>query len=252
LRMRRRIVVEQLEKEKLEELNKLKTRFISNVSHDLRTPLTGIRFSVDNMLQGVCGEVSDESRRHLRMIQESTLHVSRTIDNLLTLTMSESGKITLNREKLPLIQVVDKAYSMVRILAERKGIDLAREGLEDVYVSADGHYLLEILLNLLDNAIEYTDAGGEISVSARVIENRRLVEISVTDDGVGIAPQDLEKIFERFQKAGRAGAFEKKGSGIGLDIVKNLVHLHGGEIKVESPVSGRDRGTRFSFTLPQG
>jgi signal transduction histidine kinase len=252
IRMRKKIIAEQLEKVKLEELNKLKTKFISNVSHDLRTPLTGIRFSVDNMLQGVCGEISEESRKHLLMIQESTLHVSRTVENLLTLSMSESGKISLNKENLPLDQAVEKACSMVRILAEKKGVDLDQEKLEDTLVCADGHCLLEILLNLLDNAIKYTDSGGRICISASEIKDKKLVEVSVTDDGVGIPPENLEQIFERFHKVSPARPVERKGSGIGLDIVRNLVHLHGGDVKVESPVPGRDRGTRFSFTLPQG
>ncbi|MGB7062119.1 MAG: ATP-binding protein [Candidatus Zixiibacteriota bacterium] len=251
-RMRQRMAVEHLEKEKLEELNKLKTDFISNVSHDLRTPLTGIRFSVANMLQGVCGELSEGSRKHLLMIQESALHVSRTIDNLLTLTMSQSGRITLNREKFALDQTVDKACGMVRVLAEKKGINLVMEGLEDVFVSADRHCLLQILLNLLDNAIKYTATGGKIWVSAKVLEDERSVQLSVTDDGAGIASEELKEIFERFHKTADAGDLEKNGSGIGLDIVKNLVHLHGGEVKVESPVSGKDKGARFSFTLPQG
>lgn len=252
IKMRERIVAEQLEKRKLEELNKLKTKFISNVSHDLRTPLTGIRFSVDNMLQGICGEISEESRKHLLMIQESTLHVSRTIDNLLTLSMSESGKITLNKENLSLTQVVDDACSMVRVLAEKKGINLVKEELEDVSVYADKHSLLEILLNLLDNAIKYTDSGGKISVSAKRIEGEKLVEVSVTDNGVGIPPENLEKIFERFHKVAPGERVREKGAGIGLDIVRNLVHLHEGEIKVESPVPGKDKGTKFSFTLPEG
>jgi signal transduction histidine kinase len=252
IRMRQRMMVEQLEKEKLEELDKLKTKFISNVSHDLRTPLTGIRFSVDNMLQGVYGGISDESRKRLLMIQESTQHVSRTIDNLLTLSMSESGKITLNKEKLLLAQVVDKACGIVRTLAEKKGVRILGEELGNISVHADRHSLLEILLNLLDNAIKYTDSGGTISLSAKRIEDEELVEVSVTDDGVGIPAENLEKIFERFHKAAPARALEKKGSGIGLDIVRNLVHLHGGEIKVESPVFGKDKGSKFSFTLPQG
>lgn len=250
IRMRKKIMAEQLEKVKLEELNKLKTRFISNVSHDLRTPLTGIRLSVDNMLQGVCGEISEESKKHLIMIQESSLHVSRTIDNLLTLTMSESGKIILNKENLPLKGVVEKACDIVRILAEQKDIGLIREGLGDTFVHADQHYLLEILLNLLDNAIKYTDSGGKISITASRLEVEGFVEVSVADDGVGIPPEDLERIFERFHKVAPSRGAEKKGSGIGLDIVRNLVHLHDGEIKVESPVPGKKTGTRFSFTLP--
>ena len=252
INMRERVVAEQLEKEKLEELNKLKTKFISNVSHDLRTPLTGIRFSVDNMLQGVCGEISEESRKHLLMIQESTLHVSRTIDNLLTLSMSESGKIILNKENLALARVVDEACSIVKTLAEKKGIDLVKEELEDVFVHADKHSLLEIFLNLLDNAIKYTDFGGKISVSAKRIEGKKLVEVSVTDNGVGILPENLEQIFERFHKVTPVERLIEKGAGIGLDIVRNLVHLHEGDTKVESPVPGKDGGARFSFTLPQG
>lgn len=251
IKMRKRILAEQLEKEKLEELNKLKTKFISNVSHDLRTPLTAIRFSVDNMLQGVCGEVSEESRKYLQMIQESTLHVSRMIDNLLTLSMSESGKIILNKEKLPLAQVVDEAFAIMKILAEKKGINLVKEEPEDTFVYADKHSLLQILFNLLDNAIKYTDSGGKISVSAKKTEEEKLVEVSISDNGVGISPENLEKIFERFRKVEPAGTVGKKGLGIGLDIVRNLVHLHGGEIKVKSPVSGTGKGTKFSFTLPQ-
>jgi signal transduction histidine kinase len=250
IRMRKKIMVEQLEKLKLEELNKLKTRFISNVSHDLRTPLTGIRLSVDNMLQGVCGEISEESKKHLLMMQESALHVSRTIENLLTLTMSESGKIILNKENLPLKGMVEKACDMVRTLADQKGIGLIKDELGDAFVHADRHYLMEILLNLLDNAIKYTDSGGKVSISARRLEDKGLVEVMVADNGAGIPPEELERIFERFHKAAPGRRAEKKGSGIGLDIVRDLVHLHEGEIKVESPVPGEKTGTEFSFTLP--
>jgi len=251
VRMRQRIMVEHFEKEKLEELNKLKTKFISNVSHDLRTPLTAIKFSVDNMLQGVCGEISEGSKKNLQMIKESTLHVSRMIDNLLTLSMSESGRIILNREKLALAQVVDEACDIMTVLVEKKGVRLVKEGLENVFVYADKHSLMQIFLNLLDNAIKHTNPGDEISVSAKRVDEKDL-ELSVADSGVGISPENLEKIFERFHKVTRVGATKKKGLGIGLDIVRNLVHLHGGEIKVESPVSDTGKGAKFSFTLPQG
>ena len=252
MKMRERIMIEQLEKEKLRELDKLKTKFISNVSHDLRTPLTSIRFSVDNMLSGVCGDITTESRRCLQMIKESTLHFSRMIENLLMLSTSESGKITLSRESLPLNLVLDEACNMVAPLTEKKGINLVREKCENISVYADKHCLLQILLNLLDNAVKYTPSGGRVAVSARKIEPERLVELSVIDNGIGISPESLETIFERFHKASPAGTVGEKGLGIGLDIVKNLVHLHGGEIKVESPVRETGRGAKFSFTLPQG
>jgi len=245
-------MIEQLEKEKLKELDKMKTKFISNVSHDLRTPLTAIRFSVDNMLQGVCGELSEESRRCLRMIKESSLHFSRMIENLLILSTSESGKISLSREILPLSLVLDEACNMVTPLAEKKGINLVKEKCEDISVYADKHCLLQIFLNLLDNAVKYTDSGGRVIVSAKRLESGKLVEFAVTDNGVGISSENLERIFERFHKVSPAGTVGEKGLGIGLDIVKNLVHLHGGEIKVESPVRETGRGAKFSFTLPQG
>jgi len=250
MKMRGRILTEQLEKEKWEELNQLKTKFISNVSHDLRTPLTAIRFSVDNMLKGVCGEVPEENRRNLLLIQESAIHVSRMIDNLLTLSMSESGRMTLNKENLPLAQVVGGACDIAKILAEKKSIRLLTDGLEGIFVFADRHCLMQIMLNLLDNAIKYTDSGGEIIVSAKRLKER-MAEISVIDDGVGIQAENLDKIFERFHKVTPAGKVKEKGLGIGLDIVRNLVQLHGGEIKVESPVSGIGKGAKFSFTLPQ-
>jgi len=251
IEMRESIIAEQLEKEKLEELNKLKTKFISNVSHDLRTPLTAIRFSVDNMLQGVCGNITEESRRCLSMIRESTLYFSRMIENLLTLSMSESGEITLNREKLDLSQVLDKACNMVKLLAEQKDISLVKEELENISVYADQHCLLQILLNLMDNAIKFTETRGKVCISTKKIEGKKLAEISVIDNGIGISPENVEKIFERFHKITPAGTVGEKGLGIGLDIVRNLVHLQGGEIKVESPVSGTGKGAKFSFTLPQ-
>jgi signal transduction histidine kinase len=251
IEMRERIIAEQLEKEKLEELNKLKTKFISNVSHDLRTPLTAIRFSVDNMLNGVCGNITEESRRCLSMIRESTLYFSRMIENLLTLSLSESGKITLNRENIVLSQTVDKVCDMMKLLAEQKGISLVIGKLENISVYADRHCLLQILLNLMDNAIKFTETRGKVFVSAKRLERERLVEISVADNGIGISPENLEKIFVRFHKISLPGAVREKGLGIGLDIVRNLVHLQGGEIKVESPASGTDKGAKFSFTLPQ-
>ena len=250
VKMRKKVMAERLEREKLEELDKLKTKFLSNVSHDLRTPLTSIQLSVDNMLQGVYGKVSEASQKHLRMIKESTLHVSRMIDNLLTLSTSDAGRIVLNKERLSLGQVVDQALGVTEPSAEKKGIGLVREQLNDMLVFADRHSLLQILINLLDNSIKYTSSGGTISVSARKIEDEKFVEISVADDGVGISPGNLEKIFERFQKVTPAGRMPEKGLGIGLDIVKNLVHLHGGEIKVESPVADTGKGSKFSFTLP--
>ncbi len=252
LKMRQRIVAEQLEKEKLQELNQLKTKFISNVSHDLRTPLTAIRFSADNMLAGVYGGVSDDNQRNLRMIRNNALHVSRTIDNLLTLCMSESGKLVLNKERLPLAMVIDEALGMLKALAEKRSIHLLREEMHDLFVLADKHCLLEILLNLLDNAVKYTNEGGEVSISAAAAEDDDFIRISVTDNGAGIPAEDLERIFERFQTAEPAGVNAEKGTGIGLDIVRNLVLLHGGKVKVESPIFGTNQGTRFSFTLRRG
>ena len=251
IEMRERIVAEQIEKEKLEELNKLKTKFISNVSHDLRTPLMAIRFSVDNMLSGVCGDLSEEGHRGLQMIKESTLHFSRMIENLLTLSLSESGKIVLNKENISLTQVMGEACNMVRPLAEKKGINLVIEKVENISVFADEHCLLQILLNLMDNSIKFTHSGGKIFISAERVEGKKLAEISVIDNGIGISPENLEKIFERFHKITPAGTVGEKGLGIGLDIVRNLVHLMGGEIKVESPVPNKGKGAKFSFTLPQ-
>jgi two-component system NtrC family sensor kinase len=249
MRMRQRMLSEQLEREKLEELNQLKTKFISNVSHDLRTPLTAIRFSADNMLTGVYGGVSEENQRNLQMIRDNALHVSRTIDNLFTLCMSESGKLVLNKEKLSLSAVVEEACGMVKSVAENKKISLIREDMHNIRVLADKHSLLEIFLNLLDNAIKYTDEEGAVTISAEPSEDEGLIEVSVTDNGIGIAWEHLERIFERFQRAQPLGISPEKGAGIGLDIVRNLVHLHGGEVRVESPVAGTRRGAKFTFTL---
>ncbi len=141
---------------------------------------------------------------------------------------------------------------MMGTLAQKKGIALEQQNLQGVCVHADKHSLLEVLLNLLDNAIKYTQQGGRVSVSAKSADGERFVEISVTDDGVGIRPENLEKIFERFHMATPGGTVGERGTGIGLDIVRNLVGLHGGEVKVQSPVPETQKGTRFSFTLPRG
>jgi signal transduction histidine kinase/HAMP domain-containing protein len=232
--------------QELRALSELKSEFVSNVSHDLRTPLTSILGAADNLLDGIAGPIGEKVRDYLRRIQENAKRLLSLIDDLLDLSRIEAGEERVVPARWPLQALVEETLDTVRPLAARAGVELHLEPSAELVLWADRDKLRRVLLNLLQNGIKFTAAGGAVSVSWSA-KGDGFVDISVTDTGVGIAPEELERIFDRFHRARVPGRGTLPGSGLGLAISRKLVRLHGGELSVSSAPG---RGSTFRIRLP--
>jgi signal transduction histidine kinase len=233
------------EMEKLREIDRLKSDFVSHVSHELRTPLTAIKGSLDNMLDGLTGDLAEKQVRYLQRMKSNTNHLVRLINDLLDLSRIEAGQIALNPRPVALAPLVAEVCDSLRPLAMAKQITLAAEAPDGLTVMADRDRLTQILLNLAGNALKFTPSGGRVAVRADSAGD--VVRIAVADNGAGLDPREQSRIFERFYQAKSADGGPTLGTGLGLSITKSLVELHGGGIAVESTVGG---GSTFTVTLP--
>jgi two-component system phosphate regulon sensor histidine kinase PhoR len=245
IRLREAMILEMAEKSKLEELTRLKSEFVSHVSHELRSPLTSIRWSVENWLDGVPEKPGEKTRPVLESIDECGRRLDRMIGNLLDVTKIEAGKVDLRMEPVDVRCVVDGTFDMLKPLAGRKRIRLETSVPPECRVRADSDALRTILENLVENALKYSPEGSLIRVESGSAKGDR-IRISVIDNGIGIPRDKRELVFERFERVKSEKAGRQKGLGLGLHIVKKLVELHGGEIRIEGEPG---RGSEFSFTL---
>ncbi len=251
------IIVERAQKEKLKELSDLKSEFISQISHELQTPLTSIQWSIENLLDGIPEQPSQKIREYLEGIHDSSQHLGRMIENLLDVSRIEAGRIEIFIERVDVQEEVEKVLEILKPLADKKNIRLKATLPDNLWVKADRDRLREILTNLLDNAIKYSDQGDEVQVSIekkfddkQVTEQEtEMVSISVIDHGPGIPKDKQELIFERFERIKKDKAAREKGLGLGLHIVKKLIELQGGRIWVKSDVG---KGSVFTLILPGG
>ena len=226
-----------------------KNQFLSHVSHELRTPLTCIHQYVTILLDGLAGEISAEQGDHLKIILKSVNQLGAMVRDLLQAARAESGKITLNLHCVSIEDVMRLAVGMVQGTAAQKGvgIEVAVEG-SIPFVNADPDRILEILINLIDNAVKFTPADGSVTLQAsRMTSDPDFICVSVADTGCGIKPEARALIFERLYQDPNAVDNNRKGLGLGLFIAKELVNLHGGRIWVASDGAS---GSTFSFTLP--
>jgi len=230
----------------LRRLEDVRTEFVANVSHELRTPLTAIHGYLETLLEGALEE-PEHARKFLEIVFRHTERLGRLISDLAELSNIELGRITLALARTPLGEVVDSVVAIIGPRAARGGVRLASAvppGL--VAVTADHDRLVQILINLVDNAVKYTPRGGDVRIGASLIAGDR-VEVTVTDTGIGIPRSDLPRITERFYRVDKARSRELGGTGLGLAIVRHLVLAHGGELAIESEV---EQGTTVRFTLP--
>lgn len=218
--------------------------FVANVSHELKTPLTNIVGYAETLASGT---VEDRATvvKFARVIESNAQQLQHLVNDILHLSAIESGRLDMNLTIVPL-------YDIVKEVEERSQGFVARGRLQvkngiplGITVMADRFALQQVIGNLLDNAIKYTPDGGTIFLNAVVQGDRCLV--SVEDTGIGIAPEYLPRIFERFYRVDRGRSREVGGTGLGLAIVKHLTQAMGGEVRVESE---QGKGTRFFFTLP--
>jgi signal transduction histidine kinase len=244
----------------LARLEELRRQLVTDVAHELRTPLSNIRGYLEAIQDGVV----EPDRRVIDSLHEETMLLNRLVDDLQDLSLAEAGQLRLERRPVALADVVDRAVEAARPRAAAKGVALQVDLPGDLPpVDVDPQRIGQVLRNLLDNGLTHTGPGGEIAVTAQVAG--RWVEVSVRDTGAGIAAEDLPYVFERFYRADKSRSRATGGAGLGLAIVKQLVEAHGGRIEVESrgepswsPTVGEPswsptaEGTRFTFTLPVG
>ena len=241
-RLFREVKVKSLE---LEAASRHKSEFLASMSHELRTPLNAILGFSEVLSERMFGEINDKQAEYLSDILESGRHLLSLINDILDLSKIEAGRMELEPAEFDLKDAVENAMSLVRERAHRRGIAFQRTIDDNVgLIRADERKVKQVLLNLLSNALKFTPEGGEIHVRAELRDG--MAQISVTDSGVGIAPEDQEAVFEEFRQVGKA---EKKaeGTGLGLAISRKFIELHGGRIWVKSQVG---TGSTFAFTLP--
>lgn len=231
--------------EKLRELDDLKSQFLSDVSHELKTPLTAIKGYADNLLDGVVGELDQSQRKYMEGISQSCGRLERMIKNLLNHSRIVAGRIEFLPMSLSLSSFLSEVVLELTPIAEKKRISLSLNCPSDVTLFADEDKLREVIINLLDNAIKFTPSQGAVSVY--VEDKGKCVDISVADTGAGMPPESLDEIFDRFQQIQREDNGKSEGLGIGLAIVKSFVELHDGSVVVQSDLG---KGSRFTVTLP--
>jgi GAF domain-containing protein len=232
----------------IEAANRHKSEFLANMSHELRTPLNAIIGFSEVLGERLFGELNEKQAEYTDDILTSGRHLLSLINEILDLSKVEAGRMELEVAAFDLPLAIDNARTFVRERATKHGITLdvsVDERLGD-YVG-DERKIKQILLNLLSNAVKFTPEGGRIGINAQRINGA--VEISVSDTGIGIAPEDQPKIFEEFRQVGTDYAHKVEGTGLGLTLAKKFVELHGGRIWVESEVG---KGSKFTFTLPIG
>jgi two-component system phosphate regulon sensor histidine kinase PhoR len=229
---------------RLKQLERTREEFVANVSHELRTPLSLIKGYVETLLDGARNN-PEVAERFLKIIERNTHRLDLLIQDLLTISALESGRMKLNLQPVDLHALTEKVFTDLSANAENKNVKLVNE-LPSFATRADANRLDQVFANLVDNAIKYGRADGRVTVGGKKLDGGRL-EIFVRDDGPGIPPEALERVFERFYRVDKARSRDQGGTGLGLSIVKHIVHAHGGEVRVESELG---KGATFFFSLP--
>jgi signal transduction histidine kinase len=218
-------------------------RFSADASHELRTPLTILRGELEAAAQQ--GQITPELRETLGSALEETERLSRIVESLMAISRLDAGEARVELAHFDLAELTSSTTEQMRLLAEDKDIALRCESEQQVRVEGDRARLKQVIVNLVDNAIKYTPAGGLVGVKVSASNGRAVIEVN--DNGVGIPSEALPHIFERFYRVDKARSRQMGGAGLGLSIIKAIVTAHGGQVKVES-VEGK--GSQFLVELP--
>jgi len=232
--------------EELRALDKEKSEFVSIAAHQLRTPLSAIRWAQQMLLDGEFGELNDEQIHMLNQSQQSIARMVNLVNDLLSADHLEFGQVVYTKSDTPIGNVIKEITSELQPMAEERGITLNVEIPEEQIIShCDAEKLTEVFSNLINNAIKYTPNRGMVQIF--VAKEEKNVVTKVTDSGIGIPKRDFSRIFNKFSRADNAKKIDANGSGLGLFIAKKIIEAHDGTISFES-VEGS--GTTFIVTLP--
>jgi len=220
-------------------------QFSADASHELQTPLTILKGEIEVALRTPRGP--DEYQRILKSALEEIDRLTRLVEGLLLLARADAGVLRLDRKPVDLAGLVADVYGQTKILADDRHVTLSMEQVEPLTVPGDYDGLRRVLLNLVDNGIKYTPAGGRVTVSLR--RDPQWASLKITDTGIGLSPEERKNIFERFYRSLEARSRDENGSGLGLCIVRSIVEAHGGKIQLESAPG---RGSAFTVLLPLG
>ena len=229
---------------RLKQLERTREEFVANVSHELRTPLSLIKGYTETLLDGAKDNPEVETK-FLQTIQRNSERLQFLIEDLLTISELESGRLKMNLQSVRLRSLVDRVLEDFKTQAESRHVELKNE-MPELVARADSDRLQQVLGNLIGNAIKYGRSEGRVGVSGRLAGGNS-VELCVHDDGPGIPPESIERVFERFYRVDKARSREQGGTGLGLSIVKHIVQSHGGKVWAKSEPG---KGAAFYFTLP--
>jgi signal transduction histidine kinase len=244
--LRRQLEWEKFRVERSEELERLRNNFLSIVSHELRTPLVSIKGYTELIRSGRVGEVPERLDEMLKVVERNADRLSTLTDDLLDQQRLESGRLKINPEKIKLQNIIKEVVEEVQPFIIEKNQVLNIQVPDDLApVRADKNRMTQVLLNLLNNASKFSPPSGSISLQVREISE--MVEVQVSDSGIGIAKEDIDKLFKPFPDIQKTDYY--KGTGLGLSICKGIIDLHGGRIWAES--EGDGRGAKFTFTIPK-
>jgi PAS domain S-box-containing protein len=228
-------------------VNLAKNQFLANMSHELRTPLNAIIGFTGTMLMKLPGPLTVEQEKQLRTVQSSARHLLQLINDVLDLSKVEVGKLELFPESFPLPRAVDEVCAVIAPLARAKDILVRKAiGADLELVTPDQQKFKQTLLNLLTNAVKFTEAGGQVTIVGE-LQDPGWFRLQIRDTGIGIRPQDLDKLFIEFQQLDHSAARSTEGTGLGLALTRKLIELHGGSIQVDSVLG---QGSTFTVLLP--
>jgi len=231
----------------LEGLNRMKSEFVSVVSHEIRTPLTTMKEFIALLLDEIPGKINKEQQEFLSIINESINRLTRLINNMLDISRIESGMVELNRREININTLTNEVIKFLQPQADTKDILIKNSLFLDLpAIYGDWDKILQVLTNLIDNAIKFTPQSGRITIEGKMVNNQIL--LSVIDTGIGINSEDFDKVFEKFQRIESPTPLQAKGTGLGLSISSSIMEMHNGKIWVESELG---KGSKFTISLPE-
>ncbi len=232
---------------KQKELDNMKSQFLSNVTHELRNPIGAIKQSIAVILEGTAGELTEPQHKFLSNAKRNLDRLSALVDDILDLSKLEAKKMDITLKMTAISKIVDEVCETLDTWTKNKEIRIVKDVEKDLQeINVDPDRIIQVLMNIISNAIKFTPQDGTITIGAKLSEEKGKMAVSISDTGIGIAQDDLPKIFGKFQQAKNRSAGDKSGTGLGLTIAQELVELHGGKISVDSE---EGKGTTFTFTL---